>query len=79
MQMCEQLSNMLHEAAKEDVNVIVLSGAGDCFCGGLDYSFLINNPHYKAAAKLMTEKFEYDQSFLSLEQPCFCKFFGTIW
>lgn len=59
LQMCQQLTNILHEAGKEDIGVVMITGTGDYFCSGLDYSFLISNPHYKAHAKRMVEKFKY--------------------
>lgn len=57
-QMCDQLANFLHEASKDDdVSVVVLTGAGDNFCSGLDYQDLVNT-HLRQSAKRMVEKFK---------------------
>ena len=56
--MCDQLANLLHEATKEDsVKVVVLTGAGESFCSGLDYQDLIKT-HHKHETKRMVEKFK---------------------
>ena len=56
--MCDQLANFLHEASKDDdVSVVVLTGAGDNFCSGLDYQELVNT-HHRQSAKRMVEKFK---------------------
>lgn len=57
-QMCDQLANLLHEASKdEDVTVVMLTGAGDSFCSGLDYQHLVKT-HHRQEAKRMVEKFK---------------------
>ncbi|XP_073233739.1 chromodomain Y-like protein 2 isoform X1 [Porites lutea] len=57
-EMCDQLANFLHEASKDDdVSVVVLTGAGDNFCSGLDYQDLVNT-HHRQSAKRMVEKFK---------------------
>lgn len=57
-EMCDQLANLLHEAAKEEVvKIVVLTGAGESFCSGLDYQELLNNlPRHET--KRMVEKFK---------------------
>ena len=56
--MCDQLANLLHEATKEEVvKIVVLTGAGESFCSGLDYQELLNNlPRHET--KRMVEKFK---------------------
>ncbi|XP_078364725.1 enoyl-CoA delta isomerase 3, peroxisomal-like isoform X2 [Oculina patagonica] len=57
-EMCEQLAGFLHEASKEEhVSVVVLTGAGDNFCSGLDYQQLVMT-HQRQEAKRMVEKFK---------------------
>jgi enoyl-CoA hydratase/carnithine racemase len=59
--MCEQLIAALHDAAKEDVHVVVITGSGNVFCSGLDYSCVFDNcygGHHKSRAKLLVEKFK---------------------
>ncbi|XP_022806116.1 chromodomain Y-like protein 2 isoform X4 [Stylophora pistillata] len=57
-EMCEQLAGFLHEASKEDVvSVVILTGAGNSFCSGLDYQHLIAT-HNRQEAKRMVEKFK---------------------
>lgn len=56
--MCDQLADFLHEASKDDVvSVVILTGAGNSFCGGLDYQHLITT-HNRQEAKRMVEKFK---------------------
>jgi len=56
--MCDQLAGFLHEASNEEhVSVVVLTGAGDSFCSGLDYQQLIKT-HHRQEAKRMVEKFK---------------------
>ena len=58
--MCEEFVSALHEAAKEDhVNVVMVTGAGEFFCSGLDYSQLIDcHCPLKSQAKLLVEKYK---------------------
>lgn len=57
--MCDQLAGFLHEASNEEqVSIVVLTGAGDNFCAGLDYQQLITT-HQRQEAKRMVEKFKW--------------------
>lgn len=58
--MCEEFASALHEAGKDDrINVVVVTGAGDYFCSGLDYGQLIDSQApLKQQAKLVVEKFK---------------------
>lgn len=57
-EMCDQLASLLHEAAREEeVKVIVLTGAGESFCSGLDYQKLLIS-HHRHDVIRMVEKFK---------------------
>ena len=56
--MCDQLANILHEASKEEqIVAVMIIGAGDDFCSGLDYSSL-SSAQQRQEAKKMVEKFK---------------------
>ncbi|EDO31831.1 predicted protein [Nematostella vectensis] len=59
IEMCEQLVAALHEASKDDVNVVVIIGAGKYFCSGLDYTCVFTRgPQQKQNTKLLVERFK---------------------